>query len=60
MSKITGFKDNDVPVLNKVLDELDKRMSVLDKGEPATTAATATHKIPIQIGGQTYYILLTQ
>jgi hypothetical protein len=61
MSKVTGFKDQDIPVINKILDELDKRVGVLDKGEPAASIATAsTHKIPVQIGGKTYYILLTQ
>ena len=62
MNKITGLDKEDIPVLNNILDELDRRIGKIDKATPIpeTSYAKFSAKIPISIGGKTYYLMLTQ
>lgn len=62
MNKITGFSSADVPVINNIIDELDRRIGKIDKGNPVseTSYMKFSAKLPIEIGGKTYYIMLTQ
>jgi hypothetical protein len=61
IGKVTGFKEEDLAVLNKFLDELDRRLSKIDNVTPTAEVDETkfSHKIPIVIAGSTYYIMLT-
>lgn len=61
MKKIVGFQEKDLPALNEVLEDLDRRLGKLDKSVPTaeTDETKFSHKLPIVIGGSTYYIMLT-
>ena len=59
IDRMVDFKDADLAVLNKILQELDRRLSKIDKTVPTAHVAASTHSVPIVIGGTTYYLLLT-
>lgn len=60
LPKVTGFEQQDIPVLNNILDSLDKRLSALDHTTPTVqVSADSTHTIPITIAGTKYYIMVT-
>lgn len=62
MNMVTGFEERDIPVLNNILADLDKRVGAIDRTTPISDADETkfSHKIPISIAGVTYYIMLTR
>ncbi len=58
---ITGFEQKDLPVLNATIDDLQRRLSKIDRTTPTVEVDETkfSHKIPITIGGVQYYIMLT-
>ena len=60
-SKMVGFTDKDLPILNEVIQDFETRLSRVDNTVPTSAGGgeAITHKLPIVINGTTYNIMLT-
>lgn len=61
-SKMVGFTEKDLPVLNQMIEDLETRLSRIDNTIPTAEADETkfSHKLPIVISGKTYYLMMTE